>query len=99
MKPISAQLNATQAEDEAIARANMPKKYQEFQGMFKVEAHEKLPEHWDWAHEIPLEGGKKPTYGPIDALSETELKALREYLDKNLKKEFIRPSTSPARYP
>ena len=45
MKPISGQLNATQAEDEAKARANMPKAYQEFQGMFKEEAHEKLPEH------------------------------------------------------
>ena len=45
MKLISAQLNATQAEDKAIARANMSKKYQEFQGMFKKEAHEKLPEH------------------------------------------------------
>ena len=67
--------------------------------MFKEEAHEKLPEHRDWDHEIPIEEGKKPTYGPIYALSETELKALREYLDKNLKKGFIRPSMSPAGYP
>ena len=98
MKPISAQLNATQAEDKATARANMPNEYQEFQGMFKEEAYEKLPEHQDWDHEIPLEGGKKPTYGLIYALSETELKALREYLDKNLKKRFIQPSISPAGY-
>ena len=98
MKPISAQLNATQAEDKAIARANMPKKYQEFQEMFKKKAYEKLPEHQDCDHKIPLEGGKKPTYEPIYALSETKLKALRKYLDKNLKKEFIQPSTSPAEY-
>ena len=45
MKPISAQLNATQVEDKVIARANMPKEYQKFQEMFKEEAHEKLPEH------------------------------------------------------
>ena len=45
MKLISAQLNATQAADEAIARANMPKECQEFQGMFKKEAFEKLLEH------------------------------------------------------
>ena len=77
----------------------MPKKYQEFQGMFKKEAHEKLPEHQDWDHEIPLEGGKKPIYGPIYALSETKFKALREYLDKNFKKEFVQPFTSFARYP
>ena len=87
MKPISVQLNATQAEDKAIARANMPKEYQEFQRIFKEEAHEKLPEHQDWDHEIPLEGRKKSTYEPIYALSETELRALREYLDENLKKD------------
>ena len=67
--------------------------------MFKEEAHEKLPEHQDWDHKIPIEERKKPTYGPIYALSETKLKALREYLDKNLKKGFIQPSTSLAGYP
>ena len=67
--------------------------------MFKKEAHEKLPEYQDWDHEIPIEKGKKPTYGPIYALSETELKAVREYLDENQKKGFIQPSTSPAGYP
>ena len=72
----------------------MLKKYQDFQGMFKKEAHEKLPEHQNWDHEILLGRGKKPTYGPIYALSETELKILREYLDKNLKKGFIQPFTS-----
>ena len=97
IKPVSEQLNATQEEDEA--RAKIPRDYQEFYEMFKEEAHEKLPEHQDWDHEIPIKEGKKPTYGPIYALSETELKALREYLDENLKKGFIRPSTSPAGYP
>ena len=41
---------------------------------------------------------KKPTHSPIYALSAKELKALRDYLDKNLVKEFIRPSISPAGY-
>ena len=97
IKPVSGQLNATQEEDEA--QAKIPRDYQEFYEMFKEEAHEKLPEHQDWDHKIPIEEGKKPSYGPIYALSETELKALREYLDENLKKGFIQPSTSPAGYP
>ena len=97
IKPVSGQLNATQEKDKA--RAKIPRDYQEFYTMFKKEANEKLPEHWDWDHKIPIEKGKKPTYGPIYVLSETKLKALREYLDENLKKGFIRPSTSPARYP
>ena len=67
--------------------------------MFKEEAHEKLPKHQDWDHIIPIEEGKKLTYGPIYALSKTELKTLREYLDENLKKKFIQPSTSTAGYP
>ena len=41
----------------------------------------------------------KPTYRLIYVLSETKFKALREYLDENLKKGFIRPSMSPAIYP
>ena len=96
IKPVSGQLNATQEENEA--RAKIPRDYQELYAMFKEEAHEKLLEHQDWDYEIPIEEGKKPTYGPIYVLSETKLKALREYLDKNLKKGFIRPSTSPAGY-
>ena len=97
IKPVSGQLNAIQGKDKA--RAKILRDYQEFYEMFKEEAHEKLPEHQDWDNKIPIEEGKKPTYGPIYALSETELKALREYLDKNLKKEFIQPFTSPAGYP
>ena len=56
--------------------------------MFKEESHKKLPEHQDWDHEIPIEEREKPTYRSIYALSETKLKALREYLDKNLKKRI-----------
>ena len=96
MKPISRQLKATQEKDEV--RAKILQKYLEFLPMFRVEAYKKLSKHRDWNHEIPIEEEKKPTYNPIYALSETELKALQEYLDKNLKKKFIQPSTSPARY-
>jgi hypothetical protein len=32
-------------------------------------------------------------------LSEKELQALREYINENLKKEYIRPSSLPIRYP
>ena len=43
--------------------------------------------------------GKEPTFGPIYALSEKELKTLREGLDKDLARRFIRKSTSLAGYP
>ena len=43
--------------------------------------------------------GKEPTFGPIYALSEKELKTLREGFDKDLARGFIRKSTSLAGYP
>jgi len=46
-------------------------------------------------HHIPLEEGSKPVFGPIYNLSETELQVLKEYIEENLRKRFIRPSTSP----
>lgn len=39
--------------------------------------------------------GKEPTFGPIYALLENELKVLRKDLNDNLAKGFIRKSTSP----
>ena len=97
MKPVSGQLNATQKENKAQVR--IPKEYLEFLPMFRKKAYKKLPKHRDWDHEILIEEEKKPTYSLIYALSKTELKALQEYLDKNLRKEFIQTSTLPARYP
>ena len=38
-------------------------------------------------------------FGPIYLLSPVQLKVLQEYIDKNLKKGFIRKSTLPAGYP
>ena len=48
---------------------------------------------------IPLEGDSRPPFGPIYSLSAVELKALDDYLKENLKKGFIRPSSSPAASP
>ena len=77
----------------------LPSEYKDYQEMFGEEAVVTLPEHQEWDHEILLEDRKKPTYSPIYTLSAKELEALRDYLDENLVKGFIRPSTSPARYP
>jgi len=45
---------------------------------------------------IPIEEGKSPPFRPIYQLLEKELKVLKEYIDENLAKGFIRPSTSLA---
>ena len=48
---------------------------------------------------IDLQPGKEPLYGPIYPLSQTELAALRDFLEENLAKGFIRESKSLARAP
>jgi hypothetical protein len=42
---------------------------------------------------------KKPKSQYIYSLSEKELQVLREYINENLKKKYIRPLTLLARYP
>ena len=58
-----------------------------------------LPKHQPWDHEIKLQPGTEPGFGPIYQLSEKELQVLHEYLEENLKKSFIQESQSPAGYP
>ena len=76
----------------------LPSEYKEYQEMFEETVIVTLPEHQEWDYKIPLEDGKKPTHSSIYTLSAKELEVLRDYLDKNLAKRFIRSSTSPAGY-
>ncbi|KAH0604494.1 uncharacterized protein H6S33_006871, partial [Morchella sextelata] len=78
----------------------VPKEFHHRLPMFKEYDASVLPPHRP-SHdiEIILEEGKRPPYGPIYGLSQTELKALRKYLDENLPKGFIRASKSPAGAP
>ena len=78
----------------------IPKEYEEFSTLFDEEATEEaLPSHQPWDHTIPIKEGMEPSKSPIYPLSAEKLNALREYLDENLKKGFIRESQSPAGYP
>jgi len=57
-----------------------------------------LSEHKSWDHKIPLLNDKQPKWMPLYPMSEDQLKKVRTYLDKNLKRGFIRPSKSSAGY-
>ena len=78
------------------ATPEIPEEYRDLAEVFsKPKAHE-LPQHrGPLDHHIDLEPGSKPVFGPIYNLSETELQVLKDYIDENLRKRFIRPSTSP----
>lgn len=80
--------------------AVLPEEYQEFEALFKdITTSQALPEYSKWDHEIPLQEGKLPVCLPIYRMTEQEQEALRKYLEDNLKKGYIRPSSSPAGAP
>jgi len=67
--------------------------------VFSTANARQLAPHRDIDLAIDLQPGKEPPYGPIYPLSQTELAALREFLEENLQKGFIRESKSPAGAP
>ena len=87
-----------ESEDEKIKRL-LPKEYYDFMPLFKKAIANVLPPHRKYDHKITLEEGFTPPFGPIYLLSIPELKALREWLNENLSKGFIRASSSLAGAP
>ena len=57
-----------------------------------------LFKHQIWNHEIIFESSKTFTFELIYALFKKKLKTLREYLNENLKKKFIRKFKSSTKY-
>jgi len=77
----------------------VPECYHDFADVFSEGVARKLPPHRSYDHTIEVEEGKQPPHGPIYAMSGVELAALKDYIEDNLKKGFIRPSNSPAGAP
>ncbi|XP_061485300.1 uncharacterized protein LOC133385725, partial [Rhineura floridana] len=77
----------------------LPEQYREFADVFGKQEADQLPPHRPYDCPIDLLPGAKIPVGRLYSLSEPELAALREFLDKNLRRGFIRPSTSPAAAP
>ena len=93
--PLPEYLSALAASQEQKA-PEIPEEYRDLAEVFsKAKAHELPPHRGHLDHHIPLEEGAKPVFGPIYNLSETELQVLKDYIDENLRKGFIRPSSSP----
>lgn len=77
----------------------LPPQYHDFLDVFDREQANLLPPHRPWDHAIELQPGKHPPASRPYSMNLKELKALREYLDKELEKGFIRVSRSPAAAP
>ncbi|KAI0993516.1 hypothetical protein K3495_g14669, partial [Podosphaera aphanis] len=77
----------------------LPKVYHDYLQVFPQEEADKLPPHRSSDHQIILQPGTEPPWGPLYGMSREELLVLRKYIEENLEKGFIRPSTSPTSSP
>jgi len=73
--------------------------YHDYLNIFSKQKGTTLPPRQSHNHHINLEDNASPPFGPIYSLSEVEQLALCEFLDENLKNQFIRPSQSSAGAP
>ena len=67
--------------------------------LFKKAVADVLPPHRQYDYKITLKERFTPLFGPIYSLPIPELKVLRELLDENPSKGFIRASSSPTEAP
>jgi len=77
----------------------VPVEYHEFLPLFSETLAKNLPPHRPYDYKIPLQEGFTPPFGPLYSMSRTELQTLKEWLEENLSKGFIRASSSPAASP
>jgi hypothetical protein len=75
----------------------IPKEYHKFLPLFSKVIAETLPPHRPYDHKIRLQEGFIPLFGPIYSLLHNELEVLKEWIEKNLSKGFIRSSSSPCK--
>lgn len=89
--------------EEATARAastgqpdttGLPPEYHDFADIFSEQEAYNLPPHREFDLKIETVEGELPPVGHIYSLSQAELAALRDFIDKNLKSGFIYPSRS-----
>ena len=78
------------------SRQVVPSAYHDFLDVFSKKGAETLPPHRAYDCPIELLPGAEIPFGRIFPLTGLELENLKTYIDENLRKGFIRPSTSPA---
>uniref|UniRef100_A0A670XUD3 ribonuclease H n=1 Tax=Pseudonaja textilis TaxID=8673 RepID=A0A670XUD3_PSETE len=78
---------------------SIPSELSDFSDVFSEQEADQLPPHRVYDCPVDLIPGAPLPKGRLYSLSEPELVALREFLDKNLARGFIRPSSSPLSAP
>ena len=77
----------------------LPKEYYNFLDVFSKAEANKLPPYREIDYKIELEPGKAPLFSPLYGMSAGELEVLKNFLNNNLAKGFIRLSKSSAASP
>ena len=91
----SASARKAKLAEEPIDLSHIPSEYHDFADVFSEAHANTLAPHRPYDLKINLEEGSSPPWGPIYSLSQSELLALREFIEENLRIGFIRPSRSP----
>uniref|UniRef100_A0A8C5PRD9 Retrotransposon gag domain-containing protein n=1 Tax=Leptobrachium leishanense TaxID=445787 RepID=A0A8C5PRD9_9ANUR len=89
-------IGVMELDETTIPTTSLPEQYHDFLDVFDKKKAESLPPRRHYDCPIDLLPGAPIPYGRIFPLSEPELKVLKEYIQENLQKTFIQPSTSPA---
>jgi RNase H-like domain found in reverse transcriptase/Reverse transcriptase (RNA-dependent DNA polymerase)/Integrase zinc binding domain/Chromo (CHRromatin Organisation MOdifier) domain/Integrase core domain len=85
-------------EGEDVSLRLLPE-YKPWADVFSTEKSEQLPEHSSHDHHINLVPGTKPPFGPLYPCSDSELKVLKEFLNKAMASGKITRSNSSAAAP
>jgi hypothetical protein len=80
-------------------KAKIPVKYHDLLSVFTSKDVSILPPHRPYDCSIDIQEGQTPPFGPIYSSSHDERTALAHYIEDNLKKGFIRRSSSSAASP
>ena len=77
----------------------LPPHYLEYREVFEKKDFDTLPERRPWDHVIEMTPDFKPTDCKVYPLTGDKQKALKEFLDENLRTKRIWPSKSPMASP
>ncbi|KAI0992792.1 hypothetical protein K3495_g15392, partial [Podosphaera aphanis] len=80
-------------------KSQIPAEYADYHDMMDEDRAKNLPPRRPYDHKIPLKEGLEPPYKPLYGMSREELIALKNYIEENLGKGYIRASSSPAGAP
>ena len=77
----------------------LSKEYHEFLNVFSKKDANQLSPHRLYDHKIPLKPNSTPSYQHMYEMSQAELQVVKQYIEENLSKGFIRASSSSAAAP